>query len=221
LWSTNLDIYAQPSNGNGSHMDMLHGSPFSMGIENEKDNIYWVFDGYNRNICRYNFNNDHGPGNDNHTDGTIYRYTEVKVKRNPAVPSHMVLEKDKKWLYIVDGGNKRVLRMDITTGSKLKDLNLINEPLAQYWEMSGTVWEEVIPVSFGLKQPCGIEISNNRLFVSDFETGEIICFDIEKKKELARFNTGKAGIMGIKLDTENKLWYVNASTSEVVKIEPR
>lgn len=221
LWSGDLNVYAKPSGGNGSHLDMLHGSPLSMGIENERDNVYWVFDGYNKHICRYNFNNDHGAGNDDHSDGTIHRYTEISVKRNPAVPSHLVLDKDKKWLYIVDGGNKRILRMDITTGTKLKDLPLKNEQLSQYWEINGVKYEEIIPASFGLKQPCGIEINGNRLFISDFETGEIICFDIESRKELARFNTGKVGIMGIKIDADNKLWYVNAVANEVVKLEPR
>ena len=63
LWSGNLDIYAKPSGGNGSHLDMLHGSPFSMGIASEKENAYWVFDGYNQHIVRYDFGGDHGPGN--------------------------------------------------------------------------------------------------------------------------------------------------------------
>ena len=89
------------------------------------------------------------------------------------------------------------------------------------WEINGVKYEEIIPASFGLKQPCGIEINGNRLFISDFETGEIICFDIESRKELARFNTGKVGIMGIKIDADNKLWYVNAVANEVVKLEPR
>ena len=44
LWTSDEDIYARPSGGNGSHMDMLHGSPFSMGIAHEKDNVYWVYD---------------------------------------------------------------------------------------------------------------------------------------------------------------------------------
>lgn len=221
LWSGNLSIYAQPSGGNGSHLDMLHGSPYSMGIETEKDNAYWVFDGYNKHIVRYDFGGDHGPGNDDHSDGKIHRYKEVSVKRIAAVPSHLVLDKEKKWLYIVDGGNRRVLRMDITTGSKLKDLPLINETLAEHWEISNVTWEEFILPSFGLKQPCGIDIKDNRLFVSDYETGEIFCFDVKTKQLLVKINTGKAGITGISIDNNNRLWYVNSTSNELFKIEPK
>lgn len=218
LWSGNLTIYAKPSGGNGSHLDMLHGSPFAMGIANEKDNIYWVFDGYNKYICRYNFNGDHGPGKDDHSNGTIHRYTEVVVKRNPTVPSHLAFDNDKRWLYIVDGGNKQILRIDITTGNKTADLPLKNEPLAEHWKIEGVNSE--IVVNEGLKQPCGIEINGNRLFVTDYETGDIICYDIATKKELARINTGKPGIMGIKLGPDNKLWFVNASSSEIFRVDP-
>jgi len=44
LWSSDPQIYAQPSGGNGSHIDMLHESPNSQGICWEKDNTFWLFD---------------------------------------------------------------------------------------------------------------------------------------------------------------------------------
>ena len=82
LWSSDPDIYAQPSGGNGSHLDMLHGSPYSMGIAHEIDNAYWVFDGWNETIVRYDFVDDHGPGNDDHSDAIVRRYLEIEVKRD-------------------------------------------------------------------------------------------------------------------------------------------
>lgn len=223
LWSGNLNIYAKDAGPgtNGSHLDMLHASPYSMGIESERDNIYWVFDGYHENIVRYNFTSDHGPGQHYHGDGKVHRYTEVKVKRQPDVPSHMVLDKQKTWLYIVDGGNRRVLRMDVHSGQKLRDLSLINEELAEYWEMHQAVWQEFLKPDFGLNKPCGIDLRDNRLFVSDYETGEIICVDIQTAKELGRISTGKKGIMGIKIGADHKIWYVNALTHEVVRIDPK
>lgn len=222
LWSGNLNIYAKYAGPgtNGSHLDMLHGSPYSMGIESEKSNAYWVFDGYNQHIVRYDFNSDHGPGYDNHSDGKIHRYKEVSVTKNPSVPSHLVLDKDKKWLYIVDGGSKRILRMDITTGVKLGELAKTNENLAEHWEMKDVVWEVLLQGSFGLKQPCGVDIKDDRLFISDFETGEIICIDIKSKAEIGRINTGKPGIMGIKIGPDGKLWYVNALLNQLVRVDP-
>ena len=222
LWSGDLNIYAKDAGPktNGSHLDMLHESPYSMGIESEKDNVYWVFDGYNQNIVRYDFVADHGPGNSNHSDGKVHRYSEVSVTKNPLVPSHTVLDKNKKWLYIVDGGGKKIIRMDITTGAKFGNLSQTNETLAEYWEIVDAAWEVVLPVSFGLKQPCGIDIKDNHLFVSDYETGEIICIDINNSAEIGRINTGKPGIMGIKIGPDGKLWYVNSTSSQVFRVDP-
>ncbi len=218
LWSSNLNIFAQPSGGNGSHIDMVHQSPYSMGIEAEKDNAFWVFDGYYGNIIRYDFVADHGPGNDYHADAKLRRYTEVKVKRDPEVPSHLVLDGDKKWLYIVDGGNSRILRMDITTGTVLNSLPPIDEPLAEYSRMNGVTWE--IYFDQNLQKPCGIELKDKRLFVSDYETGDIICFDIQLKKEIGRVHTGKPGITGIKI-YNGKLWYVNAMDHTCGMVRPK
>ncbi len=220
LWSGNLDIYARPSGGNGSHLDMLHASPFSMGIAHDSANVYWVFDGYNGHIVRYDFVEDHGPGNDDHSDGTIHRYMEVSVNRHPteAIPGHLILDKNSGWLYVCDVGNKRVLRLNTKTGAKKSDLMLINEPLAEHWEIKDVEWE--VFIDSGIETPCGIEINENRLFVSDYLTGEIIAYDVNTKKELARIQTGSAGITGIKVGPSGKLWYVNSLKNELIRLDP-
>lgn len=223
LWSSDLNVYAKNAGvgTNGSHLDMLHGSPFSMGIEAHFENSFWVFDGYNEQIVFYDFAADHGPGMHDHSDGVIHRYTDFKVKREPNVPSHLVLDSEKKWLYIVDGGNKRILRMNVKSGETKSVLPLRNEPLAEHLEKGNTEWEVFTSESFGLKNPCGIELVGNRLFVSDYETGQIICFDTNTKNEIARIDTDDKGIMGIKLGPDNKLYYVNALTNSVFRIDPR
>ncbi|MFA6261120.1 MAG: hypothetical protein WC760_06625 [Bacteroidia bacterium] len=218
LWSGDLNIFAKPSGGNGSHLDMVHQSPYTMGIAAEKDNVFWVFDGYYGNIIRYDFVEDHGPGNDYHGDARLRRYTEVSVKRNPDVPSHLILDEQKKWLYIVDGGNKRILRMDITTGMVSMSLPPIDEDLAEYSRMKDVVWESVIDKN--LENPCGIEVSANRLFVSDYANGDIICYDLNTRQELGRLKTGKPGITGIKL-YNGKLWYLNALENTCNVVEPQ
>lgn len=223
LWSSDLNTYARDAGPgtNGSHLDMLHTSPLSMGIESERDNLFWVFDGYNQNIVRYDFAADHGPGNHDHSDGRVHRYTQVSVKRDPLVPSHLVFDENKEWLYIVDGGNQRILRMNVTTGIKLRDLPLVNEPLEEYWEMTGVVVEEFISKSHALQQPSGIEINGNRLFVSDFATGEIVCFSLNAKQELGRISTGKTGITGIKIGEDKKIYFVCSSSNEVLRVDPK
>lgn len=222
LWSSDLNIYAinHGPGTNGSHLDMLHGSPFSMGIETHQNNAFWVFDGYNKELVFYDFVDDHGPGMHDHSDGIIHRYADFELTRNPDVPSHLVLDENKKWLYIVDGGTKRILRMDVNTGSTIRTLPLRNEALAEHLEKGGTTWEVFVPETFGLISPCGIEIVKNKLFVSDHETGEIVCFDTNSGNELARINTGKKGIMGIKYGPDKKLYYVNATENEVRRVDP-
>ncbi len=219
LWSSNMDIYAKPSGGNGSHLDMLHSSPYSMGIESDKDNAFWVYDGEYGHLVWYDFGQDHGPGNSNHDDGVVHRFTEVKLKREPDVASHLVLDKESGWLYIVDSGNKQILKMNTNTGTKKRDLNLINEQLAEHWEMEGAEWS--VFASTNLQAPAGIEISEGVLYVSDNETGEIIAYDLETGLELDRIDTGKKGIMGIKADTEGKLWFVCTTSNEVFRIDPK
>ncbi len=220
LWSSDMSIYAEPSGGNGSHLDMIHQSPFSMGIAWEKDNAFWVFDGDGGNIVRYDYRKDHGPGNDDHRDGLVWRYSEVQVQKlNNTVPSHLALDEQKKWLYIVDGGNQRVLRMDISTGSAAADLTPYAEQLTEYKRYAGVTWEPVI--TSGLSQPCGIDVIGDRLLVSDYSNGDIVIYDLSAQPvvELGRIQTNQPGIQGIKIGPDGLIWYVNRTTNEVIHIE--
>lgn len=68
-----MSIYAEPSGGNGSHLDMLHESPYCQGIASETLNRFWVVDGNLGDIVMYDFKADHGPGNNDHADGVVHR----------------------------------------------------------------------------------------------------------------------------------------------------
>ncbi len=131
----------------------------------------------------------------------------------------MVLDAGKKWLYIVSGPQEKILLANIQTGRKKQDLNLINELLAEHWEMEGKEFE--VFAEAGFQKAAGIEIKDNRVFVSDYETGDIIAFDVNSKKEIGRIATGNKGIVGIKVGPEGKLWYVNALRNEVVGVSPK
>lgn len=218
LWSSDPDIYAQPSGGNGSHLDMLHGSPYTMGIASESENAFWVFDGWNNEIVRYDFVEDHGPGNDDHSDGIVRRYKDFTVLRDGDIPSHLVLDKTTGWLYIVDNGNDRVLRLDINSGNIGGSIPEINEPLAEHSSVINTTWEVII--DSGLDKPCGIEIIGNRLMVSDYATGEIIIYDMDNNfAELGRIETVDQGITGIKVGPDGNLWYTNRINNSLNKVE--
>lgn len=222
LWSSDPSIYAQPSGGNGSHLDMLHSSPECQGIAHEIDNVYWVFDGFNSDIVRYDFAADHGPGADYHGDAIIHRYRQELVKKDPLnkVVSHLVLDKSTDWLYVVDHGNARVIRLDINSGSLGANSNINNyEPVEEYKEVVGYTWETVVDV--GLVQPAGIDIIEDRMIVSDYSNGEIIIYDISviPAIEKGRIQTGAMGIMGIKIGPEGNIWYVDYDSNKLFKIK--
>lgn len=222
LWSSDPAIYAQNSGGNGSHLDMLHASPECQGIASESGNAFWVVDGYNRDIVRYDFVADHGPGNADHDDGEILRYQEVLINPDPAnkVPSHIVYDKETDWVYVVDQGAGRIIRIDATSGS-VGGAPAFGpfETLAVYAKVQGYDWEVVVDED--LDTPSGIEIIDDRLLVSDYATGEVIIYDISSlpATEMARLQTGAEGIMGIKLGPKGKIWYVDYDAESVNRID--
>ena len=222
LWSSDPLIYAKPSGGNGSHLDMLHESPHCMGICSEEENVFWVYDDFNKDIVRYDFVDDHGPGNSDHDDGEVLRYQGMGLSAiNHTIVCHLVLDKDKKWLYFTDGSNQRVMRLDITTG------NLGGSPswgpqetLAEYQKITGFTFEEV--VTTGLVQPAGIDMIDDRLVVTDHSNGDIIFYDLNSipATEIGRIQTNEPGIMGTVIGPNGRIWYANATLDKVVKIEP-
>jgi hypothetical protein len=224
LWSSDPLIYAvdHGPGTNGSHLDMLHESPYSMGIASEKDNVFWVYDDYSNDIVMYDFDEDHGPGNSYHDDGRVLRYQGMGLSAiNHTIVNHLVLDNNKKWLYFVDGGNQRVMRLDITTG------NLGGAPswgpqetLAEYQKVVGYTWEEV--VTTGLVEPAGIDLIGNKLIVTDHSNGDIIFYDVSSipATEIGRIQTNEPGIMGTVIGPNGRIWYANASLNKVVKIEP-
>jgi len=221
LWSSDLAVYAvnHGPGTNGSHLDMLHETPHGMGICHHKDNAYWVFDGNSGNIVYYDFVQDHGPGMSFHGDAIIRRYTEVTVLKDGDVPSHMILDKSTGWLYIIDTGNDRVLRMNTNTGNVKNALSPI-EAVVEYSEMENVVWGVVADT--GLTRPCGIDIVDDRMIVGDYTTGDIRFYDISVNPAvyLGKIATGAAGLTGLKIGPDGNIWFTNRLTHEVRKMSP-
>lgn len=227
LWMSDTSVYARihqsnwdPTKPLGSHIDMLHQSPFGMGIAYEQERIYWVFDGYNGNLCRYDFAEPHEIGGDDHADGQIWRYPEVELTRVPNLPAHMVYDPATHWLYIVDNANKRVIRVNTETGVEAEELFALTEPLALYMEMKDVVQEVFIDT--GLVKPCGIDYWNGRLVVTDNANGAIRIYDAtgSKGQLITTINTGSAGIMGVKIGPDSNIWYVNRTLNGVTRLQP-
>jgi len=229
LWSSDTNVFASVFQSNwlngyplGSHLDMLHQSPMAMGIAHDTLESYWVFDGYNSNICKYDFVTNHGPGYEDHTNGVILRYTDIDIQREPDVPSHMVKDKSTGWLYIIDTGHKKLIRINTATGTVVDTLQppgTAPESLDGYYEIQGVVQEEIDTF---LTRPSGIALYKNRLIVGDYDSGEITVYDISGvfPVVLGVIATSQTGMTGLEIGTDGKIWFVNYLLNTVNRIDP-
>lgn len=212
------DLFGMPVDL-GSHYDMLHESPLCMGIAWERENVYWVFDGYNESIVRYDFVDDHGMGYDDHSDGIIVKYVTGEVKREPNVPSHMRLHRKTGMLYIADTGNNAIKVLDITSGTSGNTLP-VQEPGTVHFEKDNATFTTLIKGGeFNMVRPSGLTIIDDILLVSDNATGIIHAFDLEGN-EIDSFQTGAedGGLMGIYASSIDDILYVDAVANEVNRI---
>lgn len=229
LWSSDREIFGEtnPEAVNsvgydlGSHLDMLHESPYCMGIAWQEDNIYWVADGNDGAIVRYDFLEDHGPGFDDHTDGVIARALVGELDREPGVPSHMKLDRATGWLYIADTGNSRVIRIDTRSGTRGDDLPTITERPAdweEHYALDDVTVEEIVDGSaVNLEQPTGLALHGGNLFVSDYDQGLIFAFTLDGELlDWLELDRGES-IMGLTFDEAGNLYVVDAREDEVLR----
>lgn len=228
LWNADPNIFATVFQNDwvsgyplGSHIDMLHQSPYAMGIAADSAKVYWVMDGHFGNIVRYDYVQDHGPGYDDHGAGKIWRYTDVDVTRVPDIPSHMVLDRANGWLYFIDGGPKQIKRLNVNSGAVVGDLSVpstSNEPLAGYYDVQGATVEIV---DTWTTQPSGIDYVDGRLIVSDHTNGDIRIYDVTgTPTQLGVIATGQTSIMGVKVGPDGRIWFVNNDGDKAVRIDP-
>lgn len=76
-------------------------------------------------------------------------------------------------------------------------------------------------IASGLSAPsrCSASRDQDRLFVTDNATGEIIAYDLDGL-ELGRAPTGAQSIMGITIGPDGKLWFVDHGAKTVVRLDP-
>jgi DNA-binding beta-propeller fold protein YncE len=233
LWSSDLDVFGT-SNPEamealsdlynmpvdlGSHLDMLHESPQCMGIAWEKNNVYWVFDGYHSSINRYDFAEDHGVGWDDHSDGIISRYVEGEVQRKNGTVSHLVLDDVSGLLYIADTGNNRIATLDTNDGRE-GDRIASQEPGVDHHSMKGVSTVTFIDgLTYGMSAPSGIALVEGTLYVTDSDTGEIFSFDLEGNL-LDQAATGLGGLQGIIATSVDELWFVDNNGNSLYRVTP-
>ena len=234
LWSSDLEIFATSnpeaveylsdlydmSVDLGSHLDMLHESPLCMGIEWEKDNVYWVFDGQNQSIARYDFKEHHGVGYDDHSDGVIVKYVVGEVSRVPDVPSHMKLHRSSGMLYVADTGNNAIKRLDVTSG--VADNNLPKqEPGTTHFAMVDADFVTIVDgIDYDMVRPSGLTIVGDTMIVGDNATGILYAFDLEGGLiDTFQTQVSENGLMGIYASSLQDIWFVDAVENLVWRLQ--
>jgi hypothetical protein len=213
LWGMVADL--------GSHIDMLHETPLCMGMAWETDNVYWVFNGYHGAINRVDFQDDHGPGWDDHDDGIISRYVSGEVSRVPDVPSHLEMDPTTAFLYIADTGNNAIKVLDTTSGTRGGNL-FSQEPRVDHFTMDdAAVWTLIDGSEHGMVQPSGLAIVEDTLLVTDHGTGVIHAFDLEGNPiDWVDTGLGEGALMGIIARSLDDIWVIDAKDDRVLRLQP-
>lgn len=221
LFSGDVTIYSKrTSTGLGSHLDMLHETPFCRGIAHASDNIYWLFNAYDRAIDKYNFGSDHGPGQEDHSNGEVYRYAQNQVRgAEDGTPSHLFFDPADNLLYIADTGNKRIVRMDTTTGTKSGKLARVLEPLKAEGVFKDAALEVLVEPGV-LTAPSGVEVRGDLVYVTDAATSIFHVFD-KTGKEIRSLDTGlpPGSLAGFTFGPDGKIYFTDKVGGRVLRID--
>ena len=229
LWTADLSIFGEPNPAAisylgydlGSHLDMLHESPYCVGIAWETDNVYWVFDGNDGSIVRYDFQEDHDVGYDNHSDGIIGRYVEGQVSRVEDVPSHLEYDASSQLLYIADTGNSRIAVLDTASGERGDSLRAKESGTDHYEVDDADLWTLIDGSEVGLGEPSGIALVEDTLLVTDHANGNLFAFSLDGELlDWVDTGLGADALMGITARSLEDIWLVDAAGDQVLRLQP-
>jgi hypothetical protein len=223
LWSADPAIFgAEPPENSptgSTHIDMLHESPFCMGIAHERDNVYWTLNGDAGSLDRYDFHQPHYPGGDNHTDGELERYVSGELERVDDFPSHLAFDRASGLLYAADTGHQRIVALDTTSGTPGEDV-IEYDNIEIHRKMNGANLAVVV-ASGRLQMPSGLTLHEGVLFVTDALTSHIVAYDLEGHT-LASLDTGLpiGALAGIAIGPDLRAYFADRSSGRVLRIDP-
>jgi hypothetical protein len=230
LWSADFEIYAKSNPlavqyvgyDLGSHLDMLHESPNCMGITWERDNAYWTFDGDAGHISRFDFQADHGPGFDDHSDGLIEHFSDVAVQRVEGVPSHMKFDHERGTVLVADTGNARILEVDPSTADSAAPIAGMEPGVKVELVTGATVKEIVKSGEHYLKAPSGLALYGDLIVVTDNETSTIQVFDRDGNEvDYLETERPAGSLMGVRVDDEGHIWVADFLANEILRFRPK
>jgi hypothetical protein len=222
LWSADPAIFGAPpppdAPTHSTHIDMLHESPFCMGVAHDHDNVYWAFNGDAGSLDRYDFHMPHAPGGDDHSDGELERYVTGEVERIPEVPSHLAFDADSQLLYAADSGHGRIVALDTTSGTPGDEVETW-DPIQIHIAMDGAKLTEVVkPGRLGV--PSGLTLYEGVLFVTDALTSHIVAYDAAGHT-LATLATGlpPGSLAGITIGPDGRAYFADTVSRRVLRVD--
>ncbi len=219
-WSSDASLFGAPGQGetHSTHIDMLHETPYCMGLASEGGTVYWAFNGQVGALDRYDFHAPHPPGEDDHSDGEVWRYATVEVRRLDGVPSHLAYDAEHDELYVADSGNGRVIALDAASGTP-GDPIFSYDPINTRVAMNGARLRELVPAGT-LGAPSGLVLHDGRVFVSDHATGHIHGFERDGAL-FADIDTGRGAndITGIAVGPDGRLYFASGLSGEIHRVD--
>lgn len=220
MWSSDPNIFGNliGEDANGSHLDMLHSSPFCVGIAHDADNAYFVFNGQLGSVDRYDFNAPHPPGADDHSDGELTRYVEGRLTRLPNVPGHMVVDDESNLMFIADTGGARIVAFDVTSGEPGHDIPS-NDPLQIHHAMVGVELMEVVAPGT-LERPAGVALHPEGILVTDNATSAVHVFSTSGQ-ERGRLDTDlpEGTLGGVVMGPDGRIYLADLLGGRVFRLE--
>jgi hypothetical protein len=221
LWSSDPAIFGvepRPEE-NGTHIDMLHETPYCMGLAHESANAFWAFNGLAGPLDRVDFHAPHVVGGEDHDDGEVHRYIAGQLLREPEVPSHLVYDRARNLVYVADTGHGRVLSVDPSTSVAGGDIVVYEKLNGGSGFMDGARVKTLVPQGL-LQKPSGLTLVDDVLYVTDNATSRILSFDADGKL-LQSLDTGlpAGSLAGVTMGPDAKLYVTNLLTGGVHRVE--
>lgn len=221
LWSSDPAIFGvEPlPTQNGTHIDMLHETPYCMGLAHESANAFWAFNGLAGSLDRVDFHAPHVVGGEDHDDGEVHRYIAGQLLREPEVPSHLAYDGARKLVYVADTGHGRVLSVDPSTAVAGDDIVVYEKLDGGSGFMDGALVKTLVP-SGVLQKPSGLTLVDDVLYVTDNATSRIYGFDTNGQL-LKALDTGlpAGSLAGIAMGPDQMLYVSNLLTGGVHRVE--